>query len=684
MRESVKRNSILYLGVIISVLGLSVAVSCNDNSSRSTGRRPDVRQSQARQDNMSVLLETVAKTLNSLPDETVLDLVPPVPILDDSTSADGKEVLATLDVNPQDPEGGYNYLSVPAGNGNFRGLHVAAGDIVRYFIDYDEESYEHGGGVEVDYVELPVRRLATNDSQNALILDVSLNGPVPEPHRIEIWRFSDRRMNEIRLRLTRYIRQRRPAIAWEPTPDETALVQLTDRANQWFRNLKADQVDWQPCDLISTLPENLRNAESISPLISPEALQDGLFDLADVRSLQEAIWLRDIGVWAKHEAYEKVDTALALFDWTIRNIQLDEPDQPGFVHQPWQALMYGHGSAEMRAWIFAGLCLEQQLDVVMLSVNEEEKESRWWLPALLVDGELYLFDTRLGLPILDAKAEHIATLGEVVADPSLLRKLDLDDEHVYPYTAEDMSHVTASVVATPLQLSRRAAALQNALQGEDFVVLSAPDSDLVESLRNQANITDVKLWSYPYEERLAEESMKRPQRELAAQQVLAFTQRPRLWKARVLHFQGTKPIPVSQQDDPLARPLRGHREAIQQYQNGEIRTPDAVLDQFDAGKQMIYRAIKYSASYWLGLLSYDEGRFEVAEDWFRRRTLDANPGGFWAPGANYNLARTLEQLGENEEAIEILQADQSPQRYGNLLRARRISANEKPDSSSAQ
>ncbi|QEG33021.1 tetratricopeptide repeat protein [Bythopirellula goksoeyrii] len=632
---------------------------------------------------MSVLLETVAKTLNALPDETVLDLVPPVPILDDSTSADGKEVLATLDVNPQDPEGGYNYLSVPAGNGNFRGLHVQAGDIVRYFIDYDEESFEHGGGVEVDYVELPVRRLDTNNSQNALILDVSLSGPVPEPHRIEIWRFSDRRMNEIRLRLTRYIRQRRPAIAWEPTPDETALVQLTDRVNQWFRNLKADQVDWQPSDLIDTLPQNIRDAESIAPLVTPKALREGLFDLADVRSLQEAIWLRDIGNWAKKDAYEKVDIALALFDWTIRNIQLDESDQPGFVHQPWQALMYGHGSAEMRAWVFAGLCLEQQLDVAMLSVNEEGKDPKWWLPALVVDGELYLFDTRLGLPILDAEAEQVATLSEVIADPSLLRNLDLADEYLYPYTKEDLSHITASVVATPLQLSRRAAALQNALQGEDFVVLSSPPRGLPEALKKLENIAEVKLWAYPYEERLAEESMKRPQRELAAQQVLAFSQRPRLWKARVLHFQGTKPIPVSQQDDPLAQPRLGHREALQQYQNGDIRTPDAVLDQFDASKQMIYRAIKYSASYWLGLLSYDEGKFEVAEDWFRRRTLEAHSNGFWTPGANYNLARTLEQLGRNEEAIEILEADQSPQRFGNLLRARRITATEKPDKSPA-
>ena len=214
-------------------------------------------------------------------------------------------------------------------------------------------------------------------------------------------------------------------------------------------------------------------------MLTPETLRDGLFDLADIRSLQEAIWLRDIAAWAKKDAYEKVDVALELFDWTIRNIQLDESDQPGIVHQPWQALMYGHGSAEMRAWIFAGLCMQQQLDLVMLSVTGDNEESQWWLPAVLVDGELYLFDTRLGLPILDAEAEHVATLSQVIADPSLLRNLDLDDEHPYPFTAEDLRHVSASVVATPLQLSRRAAALQNALQGEDFVVVAAPSKGLL-------------------------------------------------------------------------------------------------------------------------------------------------------------------------------------------------------------
>ena len=537
-----KQQHAIRLVLLLTLTGLLSLTSCERKETAPRSRSVSGRKVQARQDNLNVLLETIATTLNALPQETVLDLVPPVPILDDSRSADGKEVLATLDVNPQDPEGGYNYLSVPTGNGNFRSLRVTAGDIVRYFIDYDQESLEHGGGVEVDYVELPVCRLDTNNPQNALILDMALNGPVVDPHRIEIWRFSDRRMNEIRLRLTRYVRQRRPAIAWEPTPDETALVQLTDRANQWFRNLKPEQVPWEPNPLLGTLPENLRQAETIAPLITPESLRDGLFELSDTRSMQEAIWLRDIGKWAKQDAYEKLDVASALFDWTIRNVQLDESGVPGIVHQPWQALIYGHATAEQRAWVFAGLCLQQQLDVVMLSFDTEDGGSQWWLPALLIDDQLYLFDTRLGLPLTNEEGQ-IATLEEVVANPNLLRTLDLDEEHPYPVTAEDLDRISASLVATPLQLSRRAAALQGALQGEDYVVLAAPNPNLLESLKKVSLLADIRLWAFPFEVRLAEESMKRPQREQAAQQILSYAQRPRLGRPGCFTSKAPNPFP---------------------------------------------------------------------------------------------------------------------------------------------
>ncbi len=657
-----KQNNV-FVGLAVVVGALVATISCND-APQPTARRAGGRSSAARQDSSAVLIETVAQTLNNLPAEVVLDLVPAVPILDDSKSANQQPVLALLGVNPQDPEGGFNYLSIPAGNGNFRGVNVQPGDIVRYFVKYDLESEEHGGAGQVGYIEIRVRRLDTNNPNNALILEGGLNGPVEEPHRIEIWRFSDRRMIDIQIRLGNYIRSRRPAIAWEPSPDESALVQLVDRANQWFRNFQDKNLAWKSSPLLETLPKELRKAESIAPQISSAALRDGQFNLAEVRSLQEAIWHRDIAAWAKGDAYEKVEIASALFDWTIRNIQLDDPAQPGIVHQPWQALVYGHGTAKHRAWIFAELCRQQQIDVAILAFGDK------WLTAVVADGELFLFDTSLGLPLRGADASKVATLSEIIADPELLRKYDLDAEHPYPLAAEDLQNIRAQIVATPLQFSRRAAALQSMLEGEDFVVLSADVDRLAESLKSLNGITAVELWPFPYESRLAEETMKRPERELAAQRFLVFSNTPRLWKARVLQFQGDKPVPVAEQDDPLAQPRRGHYQATQYFQHSEIRLPENVLKQLDDLKKLMYTMAKADASYWLGLLSYDLGKYQVAEDWFRRRTLDAFPNGSWTAGATYNLARTLQKLERTGEAIALLEADESPQRHGNRLLAR--------------
>lgn len=654
------------------------AVSCSD-SPQPTARRSS---GSARQDNTAVLIQTVVKTLNHLPGEVVLDLVPPEPILDDSKSANQQPVLATLDVNPQDPEGGYNFLSVPAGNANFRGIGVRQGDVVRYFVKYDAESFEHGGG-EVTYIEIPVRRLDTNNPNNALILDTPLTAPIHDPHRIEIWRFSDRRMRELQLRLDRYIRRREPAVAWEPSPDESALLLVVDRANQWFRNLTDDRSQWQTPQLAETLPQQLREADVIAPHIADATLRDGQFDLAQVRSLQEAIWHRDIATWARGTAYDKLDVARALFDWTVRNIQLDEAHLPGIVHQPWQALMYGHGSAELRAWVFAELCRQQQIDVVILTGGDDDSEEPHILAAAVVEGQLHLFDPELGLALLGPDGEEVATLAEVLADGVLLRNYDLGEDNPYWFTAENLSNPTAYVVATPLQLSRRAAALQSVMQGEDFVVLAADADTLAESLQDNEHLQGIELWPFPYQARVAETTMRRPQRAEAAQRFFVFAQLPKLWKARTLHFQGTKPIPVSQANDPLAQPRYGHREAVTLYQSSDIRVRDDLLRRVEPLERVLLSTAKMDASYWLGLLSYDLEKFEVAEDWLRTRTLKAFPGGPWTPGAQYNLARTLAELDQAEEAIALLESDDSPQRHGNRLLARRLEGDAVPHENDA-
>ena len=80
--------------------------------------------------------------------------------------------------------------------------------------------------------------------------------------------------------------------------------------------------------------------------------------------------------------------------------------------------------------------------------------------------------------------------------------------------------------------------------------------------------------------------------------------------------------------------------------------------------------IKQTATYWLGITHYDTGRFETAVDWLKQRTLDSPGENPWKPGARYNLSRSYEALGDLETARKTLLLDDSPQKHGNLLRAR--------------
>jgi hypothetical protein len=444
-----------------------------------------------------------------------------------------------------------------------------------------------------------------------------------------------------------------------------------ERLNQWYRNRPTGaDASWQLDPLVETLPEALRNYPRVAATISAETLSNGEFDSTEPRQLQQAVWLRDIADWAGGSALSDVDLARALFDWTVRNIQLDPPAGSGFVHQPWQVLLYGHGTAEQRAWVFAELCRQRQLDVVMLAIKREGESPRWWLPALVSEGKLYLFDAALGLPLPGAEPGSVATFEELVSSPELLERFSLDEEHAYPVSADDLAHVEAQLVASPLQLAERAGALEQTLEGDDYVVLAARNQRIAQALPKDA-LAGVALWPKPYQAIVDEFQMNDDQRTFAMQQVLVFAQNPSLYKARVLHFQGTKEIPIQDRDDPLALPERGHVEATLLYQSPRVRPPDSLLEQFEPASQFLAKYAKADASYWLGLLSFDLGKYSVAHDWFATRTLEAMPQGPWTPGATYNLARTYEAQGDLSAAMELLRSDDdSPQAYGNRLRAK--------------
>jgi hypothetical protein len=443
-----------------------------------------------------------------------------------------------------------------------------------------------------------------------------------------------------------------------------ALPQVVNRLNQWVGTRKPI-VNWQADPLVGKLEPELRR---LPPLANLSELR---FDREDGLALQEAVWLREAARSIVGGKSDDLTRARRLFDWTVRNIELvaDEKEKkPEWPRRPWETMLFGRGRAVDRAWVFILLARQQGLDVVLLAADSPEARRgdlpRQWLPALVLDKSLYLFDPEWGLPIPGPDGHGVATLEQALADPRIFARLAPGKQHPYRLQPSDLKRLIVLVEGSPYYLSQRMELLELHLAGADRIVLSLDASGLAARVESLPRIVGGRLWNLPYR-RLAEKFAATPAQVAQANQQINVFRLPtrNLWKARVLHLMGR---------------YTGPRGAIHYYQLCRPSDQD-IAEVLAAGKvdqqlAALARQAKQDAGYWLGLLAYERGLFETAIDYFRNRTLLAHPDGPWTDGSHYNLARSYEALGNWADAIAQYDAARSTQRAGNLVRAARLKA----------
>ena len=485
---------------------------CHEPASKSTkqAQQDELRQA----DRGEALLKAAAAQLSDLPAAVDTELRPPVVLLDSRKSADGKDVLATCTANPKAAVDMFNVIKVPAGNSRFRSLGVHSGDILKYYVKEDEtvDADSRNAGYSRQ-LAMDLQRRTSDRRQHAAYRN-----------RLEPARHARPQDRDLAIRqrpasgnsretesTTKSIAAR--PIGWEPAPDDQVLSQVMAWLNQWIRQ-SDPKTDWQRDPLIDTLDANLRGDAELAEanlnrsFSRPRSCRTNPQDSdQDARHIQESIWLRDISRWAHGDGFDDVSRATALFDWTVRNIQL-EADEDSKPRRPWQTLLFGRGTAEQRAWVFARLCRQQGLDVVILSLPPaaaadgksapKTETAKFWLPALFSEGQLYLFDTRLGLPIPGPDGKGVATLEQVRKDDSLLRKLDIDGAK-YPVTAESLKNVEIDLVADPFSLARRASQMEANLSGDDRFILTAKPSELAGRLKSIPGVSSIRLWDFPFQ-----------------------------------------------------------------------------------------------------------------------------------------------------------------------------------------
>jgi hypothetical protein len=542
----------------------------------------------------------------------------------------------------------------------------------------------------------------------ALPMEVSCRRPSSAPRVADLRGPEDARMqrtafDEAIARISEYERYDSPEF----------LQHAVGRLDQWAQN-RGPLSDWQVDPLVATLPEPLQELPEV------QSLDQLTFPDSDLYAFQEVAWLRDISNWARGDAVDELGQARRLFDWTVRNVQL-EPVPPAdslggsgrVLQYPWETLVLGTGTSVDRAWLFVLLARQQGIDAALLALADEDdpdaEELRPWLVAVLSEGELYLFEPALGVPIpapdgvvRDAEGRleiQPATLSQVAAD-GLLRQLDVDERR-YPAESSQVQRVVALLEASPAYLSHRMELVESQLAGGQGMVLTTDASAQAERFEACEHVAGARLWDLPYQAIRQEHQMgiqrvqwrgmwlirffvpfdvsavvrRKPKevpdgwawwtiegREQARREAeqAGFEQertfKPALWRARQLHFKGE---------------LTGEKGATYYYLRARVPNPELQAPELDPNFRAALTWDKMVASYWLGLVAAEEGNTEAAVDWLTTRTLESFPDSPWTPGATYNLARVYEADGQIAKAVETYRSDpDSPARHGNLLRAR--------------
>lgn len=540
-----------------------------------------------------------------------------------------------------------------------------------------------------------------------------------------------------------YLDPRSPAAL--PEVDGLALYHL----NQWLARETKQASAWKATPLLQFVPKSLA---AIQPLQEIERMK---LTVDDLHFLHGRIWERDIASrvtaaslpapwkeWLDEnrdelspEQIQELSEALLLFDWTIRNVQLDPfppaeeaaagtsegnqesaalPPQrgvpgPGYQRYPYETLLYGHGDAFERTRVFMELCRQQGIDTVLLAVTSASGPAKPWAVAALIGEHLYLFDAELGLPLPGENHRGVATLAALARQPELLEQMNLSDKQTYWVKPADLSALQPLVSASPEELSRRMWLLDRQTTGSKHLALFADVDATAARLAQSPQLKGAKisLWRIPFEASLYVSlglglRLSRDREFATAYENQTFFVRMPLSpirQARQLQFQGAFDTSEETQSrrrqrerekvaDPLHRDggavelyllARPEGRAIEDLAYSEYWQRFYGLNQLPQDPQqrrefldMVATRIKRSrddVSFWLGLVQYDKGDFGNAIKWLKQSLPDDSSDQPWAGAARYNLARCYEALGQTEEAVKIYLSDDSPQKYGNRLRA---------------
>lgn len=427
-----------------------------------------------------------------------------------------------------------------------------------------------------------------------------------------------------------------------------------------------------------------------------------------------ADWLAQMEKELSEEEGAQLRTVTRLFDWTVRNIAY-EPLEPtdgappappislgmkfrgaGYRQTDYKTVWRGMGDSLQRAGVFTQLCRQASIPAFILAIQSTETgQLDPWCVGVLIGTEIYLFEPELSTFIPGPGQVGIATLAQARSDASVLRRLNVpgffDD---YPRKKENTQQCVALLNVLPEAISPRMYNLESGLTGERRMKVFVDVDKLAERIDAIPGIAGVRLWNVPllaevYEADLTKATERDPMiafwylsRWAILEAPIEMSQKLALGRWRHLHGQfdnddeedtkGARAMYLAQRAPEFEiEDLRIDVDLQQAYGvRRDLGMSPEIYDRQLQQTQMIMRLGKRTATYWISLIQYDDQRYDTAETWFSKRVLSDAQRSHWEPAARYNLARSIERVGDVDRAIELYKTDGDPQEHGNRIRAR--------------
>jgi hypothetical protein len=423
-----------------------------------------------------------------------------------------------------------------------------------------------------------------------------------------------------------------------------------------------------------------------------------LFDKRDVRHIRNSLLMRKIIKFAPGLSDNDLSRAVDLFYYTVRNIELIERPKESIPLPPFRIMLHGQGTAEDRAWIFAGLLRQLRIPAVILkpglkdsSDKTDDSSSSVFLVGVLLDEKVYLFDTRLGLPIPgpEAAAETSpfirkpATLAEFVSNPKIQAGLSTGS-FKYFITPSSMKNPRVELIGHRSLWTTRMKRLNFSLVGKQKPVLFDELDDDSDGLigriaafgKGRWSENDIAIWDYPENSLKMYEHPTEKQREEIVTMIAPFN------------------APISIQRDPKTKAIQigvGKRLQLKsriihlagQFQNAIKSYTSVIIDSQIAPNllpelpEQSQRSLIFAqedASFWSVLCKFEQRNYTSVENSLKNHHIARFPKGKRVNHARYLLAISYRHLGKFNAAVVILSDEigkEHPQKHGFLLLANR-------------